>query len=565
MTAHYLKIQLAQLNFTVGDLTGNCQKILDSHQKAQRENADLIVFSELAITGYPPEDLLNKDHFLFEIEEKIEQIKLATKNSKTAILLGAPILEKSAQLKSRSDRFTNRKLYNCALLIDEGEIVAKASKTCLPNFGIFDEHRYFTAAPTLNITEFRGFRLAILICEDLWHQRNSFLLGDRIFDAIICINASPFATNKPLQRLEIAQKFIKNLKKPLIYLNQIGGQDSLVFDGGSFVLNENGEEILVMKEFAEDSNFVTLNENSCHTEQTEGSLVKSNDKLARMYNATILGLRDYIHKNGFTKILLGMSGGIDSALVATIAVDAFGPENVKLIALPSKYNSSESMDDALKAAENLGVKLEIINIENSVLALNEALEAQFKGLKTDSTEENIQSRIRGNILMALSNKLGNLLLSTGNKSELAVGYATIYGDMCGSFNPIKDLYKTEVFSISEWRNANIPTISIYQKTDLIPANIISKEPTAELRDNQKDSDSLPEYEILDQILYQLIEKDNSVENIVEMGFEESLVKKVSQLFLHSEYKRKQSVIGPKISEMSFDLERRYPITNKFKQ
>jgi NAD+ synthase len=284
-----------------------------------------------------------------------------------------------------------------------------------------------------------------------------------------------------------------------------------------------------------------------------------------MYNATILGLRDYIHKNGFTKILLGMSGGIDSALVATIAVDAFGPENVKLIALPSKYNSSESMDDALKAAENLGVKLEIINIENSVLALNEALEAQFKGLKTDSTEENIQSRIRGNILMALSNKLGNLLLSTGNKSELAVGYATIYGDMCGSFNPIKDLYKTEVFSISEWRNANIPTISIYQKTDLIPANIISKEPTAELRDNQKDSDSLPEYEILDQILYQLIEKDNSVENIVEMGFEESLVKKVSQLFLHSEYKRKQSVIGPKISEMSFDLERRYPITNKFKQ
>jgi NAD+ synthase len=288
-------------------------------------------------------------------------------------------------------------------------------------------------------------------------------------------------------------------------------------------------------------------------------------KEAQIYNALILGLREYVGKNGFEKIIIGMSGGIDSALVATIAVDALGAENVRLIALPSKFNSEESMNDSLLAAKNLGVKLEVINIENIVEAMNKGLEGQFKDLQQETTEENIQSRIRGNILMALSNKFGHLLLTTGNKSELAVGYATIYGDMCGAFNPLKDVYKTEVFALAKWRNENIPTISIYKEIQLIPSNIIRKEPTAELRENQKDSDSLPEYKILDQILYQLIEKENSVKEIVDMGFEEDLTEKINRLFLNSEHKRKQSVLGVNVSNMPFDKARRYSITNHFKK
>jgi NAD+ synthase len=362
----------------------------------------------------------------------------------------------------------------------------------------------------------------------------------------------------------------------VIYVNQIGGQDSIVFDGGSFVINEEGEVVLQMKEFAEDSEIVSL----CHSREggnPENVIIKldprlsrdkadsKNEKEMRIYNATILALRDYIHKNGFHKVLIGMSGGIDSALVAAIAVDALGSKNVKLVAMPTKYNSKTSMEDAILAAENLGVKLEIVNIQNAVDALNQTLAEQFQNTKKDITEENIQSRIRGNILMALSNKFGNLLLSTGNKSELAVGYATIYGDMCGAFNPLKDIYKTEVFALAKWRNENIPQISVYKKTDLIPQNILTKAPSAELRENQKDSDSLPEYEILDQILYQLIEEEKSVAQIIKSGFEENLVKKVAGLFFNSEYKRKQAVLGVKVSEKSFDKDRRYPITNQFKQ
>lgn len=585
MTIKPLKIQLSQINFTVGDLAGNCQKIIEAHNAAKERGVDLVVFSELAICGYPPEDLLNKKYFLDEVEQKIAEIKLATLGSKTAILLGAPSLRKMD-------------LNNSALLIENGEIIAIANKTCLPNYGVFDEHRYFKAAPTLTNFEFRGFRLVILICEDIWHLKNAFLLGDKVFDAIISINASPFTASKAEQRLKMVRKFTKDLKKPVIYVNQVGGQDSIVFDGGSFALNGDGEVVLQMKEFEEDNEIIFLDESSsincqrmCNDENES-----SNSWESRIYNATILALRDYICKNGFKKVLIGMSGGIDSAMVAAIAVDALGSENIKLVALPTKYNSKTSMDDAQKAAENLGIKLEVINIENIVLAMNEALEEQFINTKKDATEENIQSRIRGNTLMALSNKFGNLLLSTGNKSEMAVGYATIYGDMCGAFNPLKDIYKTEVFKLAKWRNKNIPAISIfrtsktkkylseydgdpreagrnecfvenkiYKKINLIPENIINKAPTAELRENQKDSDSLPEYEVLDKILVALIEEEKSVAQIIGLGFEEGLVKKVAKLFFNSEYKRKQAVIGVKVSEKSFDKDRRYPITNNFKQ
>jgi NAD+ synthase len=550
-----LKIQLEQLNFTVGDLDKNCQKILSQYQRAQEKNVDLVVFSELAITGYPPEDLLHKQYFLDQVCEKIEEIKNATIGSKTAILLGAPYLKKTD-------------LYNSALFIENGKTIAIANKTCLPNYGVFDENRYFKSSPILANFEFRGCRLVILICEDIWHLKNAFLLGDKIFDAIISINASPFTHHKAEQRLDAVQKFIKDLKKPVIYVNQVGGQDSMLFDGGSFVLNKEGEVVLKMKEFEEDSEIFILSypdENHNPSSYKADLDFHPDDVLRRIYNATILALRDYIHKNGFKKVLIGMSGGVDSALVAAIAVDALGSQNVKLVALPTKYNSQASMDDAIKAAENLDIELEVINIESAVEAINETLKEQFADTQKDTTEENIQSRIRGNILMALSNKFGNLLLSTGNKSEMAVGYATIYGDMCGAFNPIKDIYKTEVFALCKWRNKNIPQISVYNKTDLIPQNIINKAPTAELRENQKDSDSLPEYEVLDKVLYQLIEEEKSVEAIITSGYEANLVKKIAKLFFNSEYKRKQATLGVKLSKMSFDKDRRYPITNNFKQ
>jgi len=556
-----LKIQLSQLNFTVGDLDKNCQKILESYQRAQEQGVDLVVFSELAITGYTPEDLLNKQYFLDRVVDKIEEIKTATIGRKTAILLGAPYLK-------------NTDLYNSAFFIENGKTVAIANKTCLPNYGVFDENRYFKPAPTLTNFEFRGCRLVILICEDIWRLKNAFLLGDKVFDAIISINASPFTDGKPQQRLEMVQKFIKDLKKPVIYVNQVGGQDSILFDGGSFVVDKEGDVILKMKDFEEDVEVISLCCPEGYGESCETSSVliedirrcaQNNRKESLIYNATILSLRDYIHKNGFSKVLIGMSGGVDSALVATIAVDALGSQNVKLVALPTKYNSETSMNDALKAAENLGINLEVINIESAVEVLNETLKEQFANTKKDTTEENIQSRIRGNILMAISNKFGNLLLSTGNKSEMAVGYATIYGDMCGAFNPIKDIYKTEVFGLVKWRNKNIPQISVYKKTDLIPQNIIDKAPTAELRENQKDSDSLPEYEVLDKILFHLIEEEKSVAEIIKFGFEENLVKKIAKLFFNSEYKRRQAPLGVKLSKMSFDKDRRYPITNNFKQ
>ncbi len=384
-------------------------------------------------------------------------------------------------------------------------------------------------------------------------------------DAIITINASPFSINKSQQRYDAAMEFVKPLKKPLIYVNQIGAQDSLIFDGGSFALDKNGRKIVELAEFKEDDSLIKIdNLGLINNQDKEPKTIKDiNQKLHRIYNSCILGIRDYLSKNNFKKVIIGMSGGIDSAICASMAVDAIGSQNVKLMALPSKFNSKTSFDDANKCSNNLGVKLEAIEIEDIFSSFNKALEKQFSGKKTDLTEENLQSRIRGNLLMALSNKLGYLLLSTGNKSEMAVGYATIYGDMCGSLNPLKDIYKSDIFELAKWRNRNIPSISIYNKKNIIPKNIIDKEPTAELRENQKDSDSLPEYEILDKILFHLIEEEMSVDEIISLGFKAEIVKKVANLFYNSEYKRKQSVIGIKISEMSFDKDRRYQITNKF--
>jgi NAD+ synthase len=543
-----MKLYLAQINTNVGDLEGNSKKILSEFKKANSQNCDLIIFPEMSICGYPCEDLWLKKYFIEECKKTIQEICAQTKSFKTAALIGFPMVEKERNIDV---------IRNSVALISNGEIKKTIHKKSLPNFGVFDEERYFKSANFLSNFEFKGFTIAVIICEDLWHVKNLYLMQEQVFDLLIVVNSSPYLQNKKIKREQAAELFAKNLKKPLIYVNQIGGQDSLVFDGSSFVLNGDGKKIFQMKSFCEDSEIIEVSKDG-EVKNNQNLSTEISSKENENYQACVLGLRDYIYKNNFKKVLLGMSGGIDSALVATIAVDALGFENVSLYALPSKYNSLQSMIDAKECANNLSIELKVIEIEGMVEKMLSSIENLSQIAK-----ENIQSRLRGNILMSISNSDGSLLLSTGNKSELACGYATIYGDMCGSFNPIKDLYKTEVFQIAKWRNKNIPEISFFQKKNLIPQNILTKPPTAELRENQKDSDSLPEYEILDKILFFLIEEDKSINEIIKIGFDEDLVKKIAKLFYNSEYKRRQSVIGCKLSEKSFDKDRRYPITNKF--
>lgn len=579
------KIYLAQINTIVGDLEGNAKKILQEFRKAEAEDADLAIFCEMSVTGYPAEDLWLKKYFIDAANEKIKEILAATKGSRCAMVLGAP--------HSSLNRANKNIIHNAAFLLENGEVKKIMRKKTLPNYGVFDEKRYFEAESALSFFEFRNQTFAFLICEDIWDLKNLYLLQEQVFDCVISINSSPYSTNKNQYRNHIAQQFTASLKKPFIYLNQVGGQDSLVFDGGSFVLDENGKKVLELKKFAEDSATIDLNKGSVAPDQKlsaknyeENFVFSNNDAtknflqkdeqfftktigIANDYNACLLGLRDYIVKNNFSKVILGMSGGIDSALVATLAVDAIGAENVKLYALPSRFNSESSMNDAKECAKNLRVDLEVISIEKAfatmVSTLYDYCGAAATSKAASLARENLQSRIRGNILMTISNTTGALLLSTGNKSELAVGYATIYGDMCGAFNPLKDLYKTHVYELVKWRNSNVSMISLCKSINLIPQSIVIKEPTAELRDNQKDSDSLPPYEILDKILFALIEENKSIAEIIKSGFDSEIVKKVAKLFYSSEYKRHQAVIGPKISNMSFDKDRRYPITNKFWQ
>ena len=555
--ANNISIYLAQINFTVGDIAGNYQKIITEFRQAEKQEADLIIFPEMAITGYMAEDLWLKKYFLEAAEKKITELALTTITSKTAILVGGPHLFAKDTKKEA--------VYNSVFFIADGQIKKIINKKTLPNYGVFDDKRYFSPETTLSTIDIKDFRLAILICEDMWLNQNIYLLKERHLDGIISINASPYSISKYQERLDRAQKFVKELSKPLIYLNQIGGQDSVVFDGSSFVLKSNGDLLLNLKEFNEDRTMIELLKKSDDLIDI-ASNKKSSDIsniLSRHYLAITLALRDYVNKNNFKKVVIGLSGGIDSALVAIIATDALGPENVSLYALPSRYNSNESLIDAKQLADNLGIELKIISIEPAFNALLNSLAPEFKDLESDVSEENLQARIRGNILMAISNKFGHLLLTTGNKSELATGYATLYGDMCGGFNPIKDLYKSEVFAISKWRNQNIPAIFSYDKKNLMPQNIIDKSPSAELRFNQKDSDSLPDYQMLDQILFALIEEQKSINQVTSQGFDDKIVKKVAKLLHSSEYKRRQSAPGVKLSNMSFDKDRRYPITNKF--
>lgn len=529
-----MKIYLAQINNRVGDFDYNFKRITDEIAKAK--GVDLVVFCEMAICGYPCQDLWLRPGFIEKSQQYLRQVAQKCQDFDGTILLGAPRLNDDGALM------------NSMFLLEKGEVRAVFDKKNLPNFGVFDENRYFKASNRLKSFVLGDKRVAVLVCEDFWDAKNAFLLAERDFDAIVVANSSPFEVGKFEKRLEVAKKLVSTLKKPLIYVNQVGGQDELVFDGKSFAMDENGDLEICLRGFEEDAAVFDVAAGQNAVKNPENEAYKD------IFAACELGLGDYFVKSGFEKAILGLSGGVDSALVLVLAVRALGAENVRAYALPTRFNSDESMRDALDLAQNLGVELEVIAIEEQFQAMIKGLEGQKL---SDLALENMQSRIRGNILMALSNSGRGLLLSTGNKSELAVGYATIYGDMCGAFNPIKDLYKTQIYGLCEWYNANFEA--------KIPQNILTKEPTAELREGQKDSDSLPEYEILDKILFLLIEKKKSLENIINMGYNEVLVRKIANLVFAAEYKRRQAAMGVKLSGMSFDKDWRYPVACKIYQ
>ena len=543
------RIALAQLNPVMGDIAGNLAKARAA--RAQAADADVILFSELFITGYSPEDLVLKHALQDAARAAIEALAQDT-ISGPAVLIGAPWMEEG-------------KLYNAMLLLDGGRIAGITRKHDLPNYGVFDEKRVFAAGPLPGPFAVRGVRLGVPVCEDIWTQDVTECLAETGAEILCVPNGSPFEAGKEDVRLGLVAARVTETGLPLIYLNQLGGQDELVFDGASFVLNADKsvpvalpgwQERVAITEWSRDG----AGKWTC----APGERVGEESRDSAVYHAMMLGLRDYVNKNRFPGVVLGLSGGIDSALSAAVAVDALGAARVRCVMLPSRYTSRDSLEDADECARLLGVTYETIEIERAVAAMGETLSPAFANTKPDTAEENIQSRLRGVILMALSNKFGPMVLTTGNKSEMSVGYATLYGDMCGGYNVLKDIYKTEVFALSRWRNENSPAGALGPQGRVIPERIIDKPPTAELRANQTDQDSLPPYDILDGILECLVEQEMSFADTLAMGYDPATVKRVEQLLYISEYKRRQAPPGVKISPRNFGRDRRYPITNAFR-
>ena len=544
-----LRIALAQLNPTVGDLEGNMAKALATYQEAAQSGADLVVFSELFLPGYPPEDLVLKPAFANASKAAAE--RLATKiTNGPGVIIGTIWPE-------------DGKVYNAAVLIDGGEIRAVRYKSDLPNYGVFDEKRVFEAGPLPGPVDFRGVRIGMPICEDIWNEEVCECLAECGAEILVVPNGSPFDWKKPDVRTNIAVARVNENTLPMVYVNQLGGQDELVFDGASFVLNANASLAAQLPAWEESLAFTdwTKGEDGWSCATTERAILPEGDAAA--YAACVLGLRDYVNKNGFPGVVLGLSGGIDSALVAAMSVDALGSDRVHCIMLPYRYTSEESFSDAAACAKALGVRYDTIAISEPVEGFMTALSDLFAGQDAGVAEENIQSRTRGSILMAVSNKFGSMVVTTGNKSEMSVGYATLYGDMNGGYNPIKDLYKTEVYRISAWRNQNVPEGALGPAGVVIAENILTKAPTAELRENQTDQDSLPEYDVLDDILNCLVEDEMPLTDIVARGHDVETVKRVARLLNIAEYKRRQAAPGVKISSRNFGRDRRYPITNRF--
>lgn len=545
-----LTIALAQLNPTVGDVDANAARVLEARAKAAAQGAHLLVTPELVLSGYPPEDLVLKPVFLERVRAAVERMAEASADGGPALLIGAPWVVEG-------------KTYNAALLLEAGKIAGVRLKHHLPNYGVFDEMRVFASGPAPGPLSFRGVRLGAMVCEDCWYEDIAETLSESGAEILLIINGSPFEADKPDQRTNIVVARVQETGLPCIYVNQVGGQDELVFDGASFVLNADCSLAAQAASFTEELLITNWRRGDDCWRCEPAALAKPPEGSEKLYSALVLGLRDYVNKNRFPGIILGLSGGIDSALALALGVDALGADRCRAVMMPSRYTSRDSLDDAQECAKLLGVQLDTIAIEPAVAAFGEMLAPVFEGRNADITEENVQSRVRGLTLMAISNKLGPMVLSTGNKSEMAVGYATLYGDMCGGYAVLKDVYKMEVYAVSQWRNQNHSALLRGAKGRAIPERILTKAPTAELRDNQKDSDSLPEYPVLDDILSQLIEGEKSVAEIVARGHEEAVVKRVWRMLDRAEYKRRQAPPGVKITARAFGRDRRYPITNRF--
>ncbi|HEI6835860.1 TPA: NAD+ synthase [Yersinia enterocolitica] len=531
-----LSIALAQLNWLVGDIEGNTERMLQTLHEQKQAGADLVMFSELALSGYPPEDLLYRDDFYQRCEAQLARLQAATQQ--TAVLVGHPWREAD-------------KLYNALSLFADGKLLGRYFKQQLPNYGVFDEKRYFSAGHDTCVVELKGYRLGLLICEDLWFDGPVDAVKAAGAEIVLSINASPYNREKPYIRKTLMAAHCQRTGLPLVYLNQIGGQDELIFDGCSKVFDAAGNMTHRLAAFAEQTTLLQFNE--CEVVPMMAPAAEL-PPLAQVYEALVLAVRDYVTKNGFNGAVLGLSGGIDSALTLAIAVDALGKDKVQALMMPFRYTADISIADAKEEAEILGIEFDVLSIEPMFDAFMGQLSPMFAGTARDTTEENLQARCRGVVLMALSNKRRSIVLTTGNKSEMAVGYATLYGDMAGGFDVLKDVPKTLVFKLSEYRN----TVSY-----VIPQRVITRPPSAELAPDQKDEDSLPPYDILDAILEGYVEQDKSVADLVADSFDEAIVRKVIRLVDINEYKRRQSAVGPRITARNFGKDRRYPITSGF--
>ncbi len=545
------RIALAQLNPVMGDIHGNLVKARAARAEAAAAKADVILFPELYIVGYPPEDLVLKPALQSDAMEAIEKFARDTADGGPAVLVGAPWV-------------ADDKLYNACLYLDGGKVAGKTFKVDLPNYGVFDEKRVFAPGPMPGPFNIRGVRIGVPICEDIWTPDVVECLSETGAEILLVPNGSPFEAGKEDVRLNLIAARVTEAKLPLIYLNQVGGQDELVFDGASLVCNADRSVAWALPAWEEKIVVTQWTRGPAGWVCAPGERAPSEERSRQVYHAMMLGLRDYVNKNRFPGVVLGMSGGIDSALSAAVAVDALGKDRVRCVMLPSKYTSAESLYDAAECSALLGVHYDTVAIEEVVNAFGAALAPTFAGKRIDTTEENIQSRARGVILMAISNKFGPMVLTTGNKSEMSVGYATLYGDMCGGYNVLKDVYKMEVFALARWRNQASPRGCLGPATRVIPERIITKPPSAELRENQKDADSLPPYEILDGILECLVENEMTFEDTCAKGYHPATVKRIEQLLYISEYKRRQAPPGVKISARNFGRDRRYPITNAFR-
>lgn len=537
-----LNLVMAQLNFLVGDIEGNADKVIANALHAEKEfNADLVIFPELCLTGYPPEDLLLRPGLYLRLNAALRKIQDAVK--KTSIIIGYPSQ-------------TTDGVYNSGTLIEGGQIISTHYKEFLPNYSVFDEKRYFKPGCSPTVTSIKGIPVAITVCEDLWFDLPILQAAKAGAQLAISINASPFDHNKALLRYETISKRAKEGNMPIVYVNMVGGQDELVFDGGSMLLNQQGEICQSAGFFDEKLCPITLEVIDHKIKAPVAKLIKIPDEEERVYKALVLGVRDYIEKNKFPGAIVGMSGGVDSSLTLAIAVDAIGKERVEGILMPSRFTSELSNNAAKQQAKTMGVNYRIISIEPIFSAFLKMLEPEFGNLPKDTTEENLQARCRGTLLMALSNKFGKIVLATGNKSEMAVGYSTLYGDMVGGFCVLKDIPKTLVYRLANYRNKISP---------VIPEEVIQRQPSAELAPNQKDQDTLPPYPLLDKILEKYIEQDQSYFQIVEAGFDSEMVKRVIKMVDRNEYKRRQAPIGVKITVRAFGRDRRYPVTSGYAQ